>query len=116
MKVSELMDALRSVDGDTDIRVAVQPSYPMEASLVGVVLPDAALDDDDECDVPDCYDARSNHPGGGACVAKDLDTDEPCQCTGWVREADVAGPWLVISDQHSYGVSRDLWDRAERGW
>jgi hypothetical protein len=36
MKVAELLSMLEGVDPETELRLATQPSYPMEHSIMGV--------------------------------------------------------------------------------
>lgn len=118
MKVEELISKLQNMDPNAEVRVAGQPSYPMEQSFIGVAQTEAKLpDSDDECDY--CDDARSNHPGGGECIAKDLDTDEPCGCPSFEdydADENVGAVWLVVGDNIGYGVPRQVYDEAQYGW
>lgn len=119
MNVADLINALRNMPQDADIKVAGQPSYPMEVEFIGVAMANGKeQDSDDECERAGCFDARSNHPDGGACIAVDLDTDEPCTCEGWVSEDDEADAavWLVVGDNIGYGVPREVFDEARYGF
>jgi hypothetical protein len=54
--VGDLIDALGNGDRNTPLRVAVQPNYPMSATLIGVVFHGSeawlAVSDNEDYDVP----------------------------------------------------------------
>lgn len=54
MRVSELIEILQDMDGDTEVRLAMQPSWPFEYSIGGIVritsLEDKEYDYDGESD------------------------------------------------------------------
>jgi len=117
MTVKELIEALSSMDEDATIRIAGQPSYPMEAEFIGLggQVSAGSPDGDDEC--ADCMDRRSDHVAQ-SCTLKDLDDDTPCPCEGFEEPAkdDESGVWLVVGDNIGYGVPREVYDTARYGW
>ena len=80
MTISELIAALeeeleRVGDGELEVRIALQPSYPLEAAVAGVVNPNDIGDEDEDYDeevdnaigkeeIPACvYILQGNHIG-----------------------------------------------------
>lgn len=87
MKVSELIDLLGDFDPDAEVRVATQPTYPLQSHLRGVAGSDD-LSGETQCERHEHYNC-----------------DDP-ECVG---EPIV---WLVEGSQHSDSpyAPRALWD------
>jgi hypothetical protein len=43
MRVAELREYLSEMDDDTEIHLAIQPNYPLEATVRGIALVDGVL-------------------------------------------------------------------------
>lgn len=70
MTVQELRDLLEGMDDDLEVRMAIQPSYPLEFGVQGVALHSefrrAEDDDDDPDDFEECvYIVQGEHIGYG---------------------------------------------------
>lgn len=103
MNVRDLIAELSSMDPDADVRVAVQPSYPMEADFLGVTVTTYTQP-------TGCKDCNHGwHAYGTDCptIAEPITTDaEGCDCPGDFDDddKDTAGVWLIIGDHTGYGV------------
>lgn len=56
--ISRLEDIRDEIGGDTEIAVALQPSYPLRATLFGVTTSDDVVPDEDESERTDTTDEK----------------------------------------------------------
>lgn len=53
MNVAQLKELLEGQDDDAEVRIALQPSWPLRANVANVVAGRDAMDDDDPTDEDD---------------------------------------------------------------
>lgn len=97
MTVQELLDLLEGVDPFTEVRIAYQPSYPMECSLGGVRLGSELPDSERE----EAQSVLSAQPGEY--------TDEERAHARDIVSSEKTEVVYLLEGQHVGYASRDLW-------
>lgn len=98
MNVSQLISYLSDLDGDSEVRLAIQPNYPFEHRLAGVRERSTHRDDIEDIE-------RSLAAGGLTEEEKEEATSELLR----LQEQDQKIVYLLEGGQICYG-SKSLWD------
>lgn len=103
MKVRDLIEELEAYDGDAEVRLMSQPSWPFEYSIEGLWTVEKAEHSGTSCERSEEYDPDADDED--ECLACEADGFEP-------HEADGDVVYLLEGSQLGYGAKK-AW---EGGW
>lgn len=118
MNVAELKELLENMDDGDEVRIAMQPHYPLALHIAGVAAPESMEDrscqyDDGQCGgLVHLVNDEWHH------LSADLDSDHEPVVDDDEGEGLPAGiVWLVAGDQPDMPYApRAAWESLDRGW